>query len=143
MPTQKLETPKPINRPQAPSESESQTAEQPRLKALVAETDSPMRNRLVQLLSGDCQFYCRNSAEGPVAFLAMDNNGSHAQVLTRDGCLVRRRINHGTALPALTRLVSGEVGDFVKRFGDEQRRGLMQIARADDQVEHVTRVYRV
>jgi hypothetical protein len=37
-------------------------------------------------------FYCRNSAEGPVAFLGMDDNGSHAQVLTRDGSLVRRRI---------------------------------------------------
>jgi hypothetical protein len=37
-------------------------------------------------------FYCRNTAEGLVAFIGMDNNGSHAQVLTRDGRLVRRRI---------------------------------------------------
>jgi DNA-binding NtrC family response regulator len=58
MPTQELDTPKPINRPQAPSESASQTAKQLRLKVLVAETDSPMRNRLVRLLSGDCQVTC-------------------------------------------------------------------------------------
>lgn len=37
-------------------------------------------------------FYCRNTEEGLVAFLAMDDNGSHAQVLTRDGRLVRRRV---------------------------------------------------
>jgi hypothetical protein len=40
----------------------------------------------------ELDFYCRNSAEGPVAFLAMDDDGSHAQVLTRDGSLVRRRL---------------------------------------------------
>jgi len=37
-------------------------------------------------------FYRRNTAEGPVAFLGMDDNGSYAQVLTSDGRLVRRRI---------------------------------------------------
>jgi CheY-like chemotaxis protein len=58
MPTQKLETPKPINRPQAPYESTSRAAEQLRLKALVAETDSPLRNRLIRQLSGDCQVVC-------------------------------------------------------------------------------------
>ncbi|MGH9769950.1 MAG: response regulator [Blastocatellia bacterium] len=33
-------------------------AEQLRLKVLVAATDSPMRNRLVRLLTGDCQVVC-------------------------------------------------------------------------------------
>ena len=37
-------------------------------------------------------FYCRSGEEGLVAFLTMDDNGSHAQVLTTDGCLIRRRI---------------------------------------------------
>jgi hypothetical protein len=37
-------------------------------------------------------FYRRNTAEGPVAFLGMDDNGSYAQVLTSNGRLVRRRI---------------------------------------------------
>jgi hypothetical protein len=37
-------------------------------------------------------FYCRSAAEGPVAFIGMDDNESHAQVLTRDGRLVSRRI---------------------------------------------------
>ena len=55
---QELGTPKPIDRPQAPYESASQRAEQRRLKVLVAETDSPMRNRLVRLLSKDCQVVC-------------------------------------------------------------------------------------
>jgi hypothetical protein len=55
MPIQELGTLKPIARPQASSESPSQTAERLRLKVLVAETDSPMRNRLVRLLSGERQ----------------------------------------------------------------------------------------
>lgn len=58
MPIQVLETLKPIDRLQAPYESASQTAEQPRLKVLVAETDSPMRYRLVRLLLKDCQVVC-------------------------------------------------------------------------------------
>lgn len=56
--TQKLDKPKPINRLQAPYHSTSRAAEQLRLKALVAETDSTLRNRLIQLLSGDCQVGC-------------------------------------------------------------------------------------
>jgi hypothetical protein len=53
-----FETPKPINKPQAPGKSASRAVEQMRLKALVAEADSPMRSRLVQLLSEDCQVVC-------------------------------------------------------------------------------------
>lgn len=37
-------------------------------------------------------FYCRRAAEEQVAFIGMDDNGSHAQVLTRDGRMVSRRI---------------------------------------------------
>jgi len=58
MPTQKHETPKLINGPQAPYESTSRAAGRCRLKALVAETDSPLRNRLMRLLSVDCQVVC-------------------------------------------------------------------------------------
>jgi len=58
MPIREVETQKPMNKPQAPGKSASRAAEQTRLKALVAETDSPMRSRLVQLLSGDCQVVC-------------------------------------------------------------------------------------
>jgi len=37
-------------------------------------------------------FYRIATAEGLVAFLGIDDDGSHAQVLTRDGSLVRRPI---------------------------------------------------
>jgi DNA-binding NtrC family response regulator len=58
MQIQKIETLKPINAPQAPLESVSQNVEQPRIKVLVAEKDSPMRDRLYRLLSKDCQVVC-------------------------------------------------------------------------------------
>jgi hypothetical protein len=41
---QEVEAPKPINKPQAPGKSASRAVEQMRLKALVAEADSPRRN---------------------------------------------------------------------------------------------------
>jgi hypothetical protein len=53
-------------------------------------TPAPQMIPVVELDGLD--FYCRNTAEGPVAFLGIDNNGSDAQVLTRDGRLVRRPI---------------------------------------------------
>ena len=58
MPIREVETQKPMNKPQVPDKSASRAAEQTRLNVLVAETDSPMRNRLVQLLSEDCQVVC-------------------------------------------------------------------------------------
>jgi len=70
MPIREVETQKPMNNPQAPGKSASRAAEQTRLKALVAEMDSPMRSRLVQLLSGDCLVVC---AETPAAGGATDS----------------------------------------------------------------------
>jgi len=61
MPIQKVESLKLTDRPEAPLESVSQTVEQPRLKVLVAETDSTMRNRLYRMLSKDCQVVCANT----------------------------------------------------------------------------------
>ena len=58
MPIREIETQKPMNKPHAPGKAASRAAEQTRLKALVAETDSPMRSRLVQLLLGDCLVVC-------------------------------------------------------------------------------------
>jgi hypothetical protein len=42
MPIREVETQKPMNKPQAPGKPASRAAEQTLLKALVAETDSPM-----------------------------------------------------------------------------------------------------
>jgi hypothetical protein len=53
-------------------------------------TPAPQMIPVVELDGID--FYCVNTAEGLVAFVGMDDDGSHAQVLTRDGRLVRRRI---------------------------------------------------
>ncbi len=54
-------TPRLAEAQKAPGKSASRAAEQMRLKALVAETDSPMRSRLVQLLSEDCQVVCADT----------------------------------------------------------------------------------
>ncbi len=53
-------------------------------------TPAPQMIPVVELDGIDS--YRVNSAEGPIALVGMDDNGSHAQVLTRDGRLVRRRI---------------------------------------------------
>lgn len=58
MPNRKLETLKPIDNSKVLYESTSQTAGQPRLEVLLAETDSPTRHRLYRLLSKDCQVVC-------------------------------------------------------------------------------------
>jgi hypothetical protein len=61
---------------------------------MVRITPDPQMIPVVELDGLD--FYRRNTAEGPVAFLGIDDNGSHAQVLTRDGRLVRRPIREIT-----------------------------------------------
>ena len=53
-------------------------------------TPAPQMIPVIELDGLD--FYRIATAEGLVAFLGIDDDGSHAQVLTRDGSLVRRPI---------------------------------------------------
>jgi DNA-binding NtrC family response regulator len=72
MPIREVETTKPIIKPQAQCKSASRAVEQTRLKVLVSETDSPMRNRLVQSLSEDCHVVCAETV-WPAARLIQRN----------------------------------------------------------------------
>jgi DNA-binding NtrC family response regulator len=73
MPIQELKTLKPIDRPQAPYEFAALTVGQPRLKVLVSETDSPMRNQLVRLLSKDCQVVCAETVRRAARLIQRDH----------------------------------------------------------------------
>ncbi len=73
MSIKKLEILNPIDRQQAPCESESQTIEQQRLMVLLAMTDSPMRDRLYRLLSKDCQVVCAKTVRRAAQLIRHDH----------------------------------------------------------------------
>ena len=95
------------------------------------------RHRMKHVLNRGQEALCeflRTPEEGDSAFF------KEANMNVRD---IAGDFYHGTALSSFMRLMLGEVWDFVKRLCDQQRRCLMQITRANDQIEHVARIDRV